>query len=40
VLLFFKLRYNATGDGAWMRAYFFMGEGVRAVVRASASCRA
>lgn len=22
VLLFFKLRYNATGDGAWMRAYF------------------
>lgn len=23
VLLFFKLRYNATGDGAWMRAYFF-----------------
>jgi len=23
VLLYFKLRYNATGDGAWMRAYFF-----------------
>ena len=23
VLLFFKLRYNATGDQAWMRAYFF-----------------
>ena len=23
VLLFFKLRYNATGDTAWMRAYFF-----------------
>ncbi|MEX4006466.1 cytochrome ubiquinol oxidase subunit I [Neoaquamicrobium sediminum] len=23
VLLFFKLRYNATGDSAWMRAYFF-----------------
>ncbi|MBX9463605.1 MAG: cytochrome ubiquinol oxidase subunit I [Aquamicrobium sp.] len=23
VLLFFKLRYNATGDAAWMRAYFF-----------------
>ena len=23
VLLFFKLRYNATGDEAWMRAYFF-----------------
>ena len=23
VLLFFKLRYNATGDLAWMRAYFF-----------------
>jgi len=23
VLLFFKLRYNATGDHAWMRAYFF-----------------
>ena len=23
VLLFFKLRYNATGDGAWMRSYFF-----------------
>jgi cytochrome d ubiquinol oxidase subunit I len=23
VQLFFKLRYNATGDGAWMRAYFF-----------------
>ncbi|MCO5060258.1 MAG: cytochrome ubiquinol oxidase subunit I [Rhizobiaceae bacterium] len=22
VLLFFKLRYTATGDGAWMRAYF------------------
>ncbi|KQZ93986.1 cytochrome D ubiquinol oxidase subunit I [Mesorhizobium sp. Root157] len=22
VLLFFKLRYNATGDTAWMRAYF------------------
>lgn len=22
VLLFFKLRYNATSDGAWMRAYF------------------
>src|SRR5436190_10127602 len=22
VLLFFKLRYNATGDSAWMRAYF------------------
>ncbi len=22
VLLFFKLRYNRTGDGAWMRAYF------------------
>src|SRR5690606_13456475 len=22
VLLFFKLRYNATGDPAWMRAYF------------------
>jgi cytochrome d ubiquinol oxidase subunit I len=22
VLLFFKLRYNATGDAAWMRAYF------------------
>jgi cytochrome bd ubiquinol oxidase subunit I len=23
VLLFFKLRYNSTGDHAWMRAYFF-----------------
>jgi cytochrome d ubiquinol oxidase subunit I len=23
VLVFFKLRYNATGDTAWMRAYFF-----------------
>jgi cytochrome d ubiquinol oxidase subunit I len=23
VLLFFKLRYDATGDHAWMRAYFF-----------------
>jgi len=23
VLLFFKLRYNATGEHAWMRAYFF-----------------
>lgn len=23
VLLFFKLRYNASGDTAWMRAYFF-----------------
>ncbi len=23
VLLFFKLRYNATGDSAWMRSYFF-----------------
>ena len=23
VLLFFKLRYNRTGDHAWMRAYFF-----------------
>ena len=23
VLLFFKLRYNMTGDHAWMRAYFF-----------------
>src|SRR5690606_7007523 len=23
VLLFFKLRYNRTGDVAWMRAYFF-----------------
>jgi len=23
VLLFFKLRYNATGDEGWMRAYFF-----------------
>ena len=22
MLLFFKLRYNATGDSAWMRAYF------------------
>ena len=22
VLLFFKLRYNATGNTAWMRAYF------------------
>ena len=23
VLLFFKLRYNSTGEYAWMRAYFF-----------------
>src|SRR5262245_62179389 len=22
MLLFFKLRFNATGEGAWMRAYF------------------
>ncbi len=37
VLLFIKLRFNATQDEAWMNAYRFFVKGLRALVRSG--CR-
>jgi cytochrome d ubiquinol oxidase subunit I len=39
VLLFFKLRFNATRDESWMDAYKLLGEGLRPHLRAGRRLR-